>query len=258
MSALPRPLPEGVGPENDPEAPHPLARPSVSLFVVGTLAAAALLLGAVTEGLGAGGTALLWLLACVAAEVFWFRTPGYDSTISLALTLDVAAVASLPLREALVVVGASTFIAGTFAHRRSWYRVAFNVGQSILSAGAAGALFHWLANAGGVPESASVPGLALGSAGVVFYLVNTALVATVVGLTSDQSPFMVWLDCYGTPLELAGTFGQLSLAYFVTMATQVVGPVALLGAFPVLLALWYGATARGAGSAPLGTGPTAR
>lgn len=255
MSALPRPLPGPDGPNGLSDAPHPLSRPGVSLLVLATLLSAALLLAGQSDRLGASGVALLWLLACVGAEIFWFKTPGYDSTISLALTLDVAAVASLPLREALVVVGASTLIAGTLAHRRPWYRVAFNVGQSVLSAGAAGFLFRVIANAGGVPESATVPSLALMSAGIAFYLVNTAFVATVVGLSSDRSPFVVWLDCFGTPMELAGTFGQLALAYFVAMATHVVGPVALIGAFPILLALWFGSAGRGGAPLSLTAGP---
>ena len=250
----PRPLGDSEGdPRSDP--PHPLSRPSVSLLVLCTLAAAALVLGAQSGHMGPGGLALLWLLACLGGEIFWFRTPGYDSTLSLAFTLDVAAVASLPPAEALVVVGASTFIAGTFAHRRAWYRVAFNVAQSVLAAGAASLVFGVMANAGGVPESATIPTLALISAGIVFYLVNTALVAAAVGFSSEQSPFMVWLDCYGTPMELAGTLGQLSLAYFVAMATHVVGPFALLGAFPVLLALWFGSPGRDGANVSLTAGP---
>lgn len=257
MSALPRPLPESDGPPPAPESPHPLARPGVSFLVLGTLISAALLLLGQSTHPGPGGTTLIWLAACVGAEIFWFKTPGYDSTLSLALTLDVAAVAALPLWEALVVIGASTLIAGAFAHRRTWYRVAFNVAQSILAAGAAGMIFRVIANAGGVPESATVPSLALMTAGVVFYLANTTLVAIAVGLSGGQSPLLVWLDCYGTPLELASTLGQLSLAYFVAMAAHVVGPVALVGAFPVLLALWFGSTGRGGENISLTAGPAA-
>lgn len=255
MSALPRPRPGSDGPMPEPESPHPLTRPAVALLVLATLASAGLLLLGQSAHLGSGGTLLIWLAACIGAEIFWFKTPGYDSTLSLALTLDVAAVAALPPWEAMVVIGASTLIAGAFAHRRPWYRVAYNVAQSILAAGAAGMIFRVIANAGGVPESATVPSLALMTAGVVFYLVNTTLVAIAVALSGGQSPLLVWLDCYGTPLELAGTFGQLSLAYFVAMATHVVGPAALVGAFPVLLALWFGSTGRGGENLSLTAGP---
>lgn len=230
--------PEPPGPSDRHDSP--LARPGVRLFLLACLAAAALCLAAIRPELLADRMVLVWILVCFGGEILWFRTPVYDGTLSLAFTLDVAAIACLPPDAARCVVAVSTLMAGVYPHRRPWYRVAFNVAQSTLAATAASAVFAALATAGGVAESAHVPVLALASAAFVFYAVNTTLVAIVQAICHRRCPVEVWRDSYAFPLEVASTLGQLSLALFLVLAYRVVGPASLLGVFPILIPLWLG------------------
>lgn len=230
--------PVTAGSPNDSDSP--LARSGVRLFLLACLSAAALCLTALRPEVLADRMVLAWILVCFGGEILWFRTPVYDGTLSLAFTLDVAAIACLPADAARCVIAVSTLMAGIYPHRRPWYRVAFNVAQSTLAATAASAVFAALATAGGVAESAHVPVLALASAAFVFYAVNTTLVAIVQAICHRRCPVEVWRDSYAFPLEVASTLGQLSLALFLVLAYRVVGPGSLLGVFPILIPLWLG------------------
>lgn len=230
-----------AAPGSPAAAQAPLRRFEIRLLLLMSIVGALLCLARVQTGLHLDRMVVVWVLLCFGGEVLWFRTPTYDGTLSLALTLDIAAIACLPAGPAVVVIGLSTLLAGMYPHRRPWYRVLFNVAQCTVAATAASAVYSVVSHAGGVAESRHVPVLALASAGIVFYGLNTFLVALAQALSHDRSPFEVWRESYAYPLELASTGGQLTLALFVVLAYQVVGPASLLAVFPVLVALWLGA-----------------
>jgi hypothetical protein len=182
-----------------------------------------------------------WVLACLAGEAFWIRTPTHQGTISMALTIDLAAIVALGLRESLPIIAITTFAAGIFPHRRPVLRAVFNAAQSSLAAAAA----SWTLNAMNPdPENATMFTVmttwpALFSAGAVFYFVNTMLVAMAISIETESSFWTAWRQNYGYGFELACSVAQISLAGFVLMAYQQMGPASVLALLPVLAVLWW-------------------
>lgn len=212
-----------------------------TIFVALTAVLALVVLSVLGLPKGPMSTVLIWFLACLGAEAFWIKTPTRRGTISMALTIDLAALFTLSPAGSLFVVAASTLLAGVFPHRRPWYKVLFNTAQTILAAAAAIGVLRLLS--GGSDGSSAVyvqmTWLPLFAAGVVFFLVNSGLVSLVIALSSDGDWWKAWHENYGYGFELWCTVAQISLSGFVLAAYQQMGAITVIGLLPVLGVLWW-------------------
>jgi hypothetical protein len=213
----------------------------ITPFVILVSGCALLVLAAAGAPADQGGKLATWLLACIAGEAFWIRTPTRRGIISMALTIDLAAIFTLSPAGSLMVIGASTLVAGIFPHRRSWYKVLFNAGQATVAASAAVSVVSLLQRdqEAGSALSLGMTWIPLFAAGIIYYLVNSGLVSSAIALSSGASFWRSWRDNYGYGFELWCTLAQISLAGFVLVAYQQMGPLAVFLLLPVLGVLWW-------------------
>ncbi|MDZ4806076.1 MAG: hypothetical protein SGI90_14550 [Candidatus Eisenbacteria bacterium] len=182
-----------------------------------------------------------WFVSCLAGEVLWIQTPTRNGTISMALAIDLAALIALHPSQSLVIVAASALLASIYPHRRPLKRALFNAAQSTLAAGAALLVVRLLTPVDStvaiLDQYTNWPGLFAG--GIAFFAVNSGLVAMAIALDTSRSIWMTWRDNFGYAFELATTAAQISLAGFLLIAYQQMGPMAVLAVLPVLGVLWW-------------------
>jgi putative nucleotidyltransferase with HDIG domain len=129
---------------------------------------------------------------------------------------------------------ASTVVVQGFVERRGMLRVVFNLALYALTYLATGAAFEW---AGGTFGRLSFPAGAwhMLAAGTAYFLVNSLLVSTVIGLTRGPSPLRVWQSNF-----MRGILHHLSFVALGTLVAVVyflAGPWGLaLFAIPYLVA----------------------
>jgi hypothetical protein len=206
----------------------------VALYVlaVSLLASAALVFAAIQDPrpVSTGVTMACWFMLSRAAEIFWFDTPDSAGMVSMSSAVNLATLFVLPLAAGLDVVAVSVLVSDLLLHRRALVRAVFNAAQSVLSLGTAYLLFFGLSGESAPPGSHIVLDhpLAVWAAPLGFYLVNTALVSTAIGLHDRDSILTAWLGHYGT-----SWFFLTSLVLFI-LAVSLVCCVESLG-------LWSGA-----------------
>jgi hypothetical protein len=213
---------------------------TTALVALTTAAALAIL---ITVGLPAGQApaVFVWFLACLAGEALWIRTPTRRGTISMALTIDLAALFTLNPAGSLLTIAGSTLLAGIYPHRRPWYKVIFNAGQATMAA--AGALAVLTVMKRGADPSGfmyvQMTWVPLFAAGLTYFVINSGLVSCAIAFSSEISIWRAWRDNYGYGFELWCTIAQISLSGFVLAAYQQMGAIAVLGLLPVLGVLWW-------------------
>ncbi|MDM7913985.1 MAG: sensor histidine kinase [Candidatus Eisenbacteria bacterium] len=92
---------------------------------------------------------LLWFLFSLAAELLWLQTPTGDASDSMASTFNVAVLYLFGSGLSLWIIGLSVLIATRFIQKRDWIHSFFGLGQIVLTAYVAGALFEVLAGGTG-------------------------------------------------------------------------------------------------------------
>jgi len=197
------------------------------LFYGAVVAAAALLLARFTP---AAAPPEPWLMLAVLALMIvsdWrpVRLPsgGYATGSG---AFDLPAIALFGPAYAAWIGLASTVFVELAQRRRPAVRVVFNLGLFTLTYFAAGAVFAALGGSIGAPRlPRDVP--ALVAAGLAYFLVNSAGVSTVLGLTDGPSPFRVWQSNF-----LRGLLHHLS---FIALGTLVTVVYVLAGPWGVLL-----------------------
>ena len=166
------------------------------VFVLAVIAAGAV--AAATSMTGAFARPL-YLLAFVAASIavhsMKVSVPLGGSNTTMSLGFAVTFTSLLVLGEAATVW---TTLAGVYAQstlntksRNPWYRILFTMSALALSLEAAA---HTLRVTGGVnldgPADIVVPSIA--ASALVYYIVNSVLIAAVLGLTTGQSIVKIW------------------------------------------------------------------
>src|SRR6185369_17258179 len=126
--------------------------------------------------------------------------------------------------------------------RREWYKALFNAGQNVVALSAAGVVFQLL---GGVPlahpavGSASHLGLGLilpwASASVVYFVVNTILVAGAVALSSGRNLLRTWREEYLYYHSLVSSTALFFLSPLVVVSYMTIGFYGLIFFFVPLL-----------------------
>jgi hypothetical protein len=111
------------------------------------------------------------------------------STMSMACAADLLAVMILGPNVAMLTACAGVLLQCTLRVRRSqpWYRAAFSVASVAITVQMAG--LAWQVLGGDLAGPTLVP---LAATTATYFLVNTGLVATAIGLSNDLSPLRAW------------------------------------------------------------------
>ena len=160
----------------------------------------------------------------------------------MASTVDVSLLVLLGYRPAVWIVAIAFGIANVIFSRRSWYKTLFNAGQNVIALSAAGLTFALL---GGVPL-AGVAGppvetfrhtliLPWVGASVVYFVVNTMLVAGAVALSTRRRLLQTWREEYIYYNSLISSAALFFLSPLVVVSYMAIGYYGLIFFFVPLL-----------------------
>lgn len=175
-----------------------------------------------------------WLFFTLAAELFWLATPSKEGMVSMSLAVNVATLYVLPPHLAVVVVAVATFVADLVIHRRGTLKSSFNASQTAVTVAACALLIRAL---GGDPVAAGAAylvrePLAVAAGPVLFFVLNTGLVAGVIALHTGRPFLSTWKRDYGTTYQFlsSGTLALLgwTLVAMIGTAGQIAGIIYLL------------------------------
>jgi diguanylate cyclase (GGDEF)-like protein/putative nucleotidyltransferase with HDIG domain len=168
------------------------------LYVGAVILAGAVTLGVfaphdiIRPGLFAG---LLLCSALASALKVSLPLASSGSTMSVSYAVDFAALLLLGANETMLVAAASAWSQCTFRtqSRAAAYRTAFSMASLVITVKAAGFVYSEL---GGAPPGIAfslltIPKPLVGAA-TAYFVCNTALIATAIGLTTEQSIPRVW------------------------------------------------------------------
>ncbi len=209
------------------------SRAAVTAFVVATaLAACAALVFAHTQGaadLPPGVLAFVVLVFVTSLRDVRLPVVGH---VTLTFVPVLAALVVFGLWPALVVVVFSGL--ATIGVTRDPEKILFNVSSYIVAMFAAGTVYLVLLPAAPTLSTKVLPAFAATGAD---FLVSTAMLATVIALSSQQNPVVVWQRNYqwGFPSYLTGA----SLALCVAWLYLRIGVAGLALGVPPLFLIWY-------------------
>ena len=138
---------------------------------------------------------LLFAFMIVLADTAQITLPRGGASIYASSPLDLAAIVLLGPSAAVLVEAIASFFSEVVVQRRAAFKYAFNVPLLIITIGAAG-LTYWA-----FPErwtSTDTPRflVPLAACAVVYYLVNTISISTVIALRGKKSAFHIWKQNY--------------------------------------------------------------
>ncbi len=197
------------------------SNPGARLFVAGVIAAGVLALALTLRlPLSRPGMFVLFLLLSTVAAGFKVTLPlsKGGSTLSASYPLDFAALLLFPCGETMVIAMASAWSQCTFLAkaRNPIDRTLFSMSALALTVYAASLTYTAL---GGVPGTIVLTQLAapLLGAALMYFIVNSVLIATAVALTARQSPGQVWHDnfLWSSPAYFFGAVTAATLAVII-------------------------------------------
>jgi serine phosphatase RsbU (regulator of sigma subunit) len=208
-------------------------RAAVTLYVALTLAAAALCsLAAYSLGheLEVGGLVAFIAIATI-TDLREVRLPVVGH-VTLSFVPVLAALMVFGMWAAVIVAAASGL--ATIAVTRDPEKIAFNVGDYVVSTFVAGLVY--LTFVPGEPAFVQTVLPAFAATGADF-LVNTVLLAGVVALASGDAPWRIWRENYewGLPSYMTGA----TLSLVVAVLYLWLGLAGLLLGLPPLFLIWY-------------------
>jgi len=145
---------------------------------------------------------------------------GFRLNIDLTTLLIVAIVLVLEPAPA-ILMSAVGVVAGQLLQRTTWSGLVFNSGQVVLQVAAAAgilAYFGWDAREPAFSDGMFLPVMVLAMAAT--FLVNTFLVATIIGLQARIPPWLVWRDAL-TPDLLVEQVSQFALGLVAALVVHV-------------------------------------
>ena len=157
------------------------------------------------------------------------------STMSVSYALDFAALLLLGPHETMIVAIASAFCQCHINNKEKnpVYRTLFNMAALVLTTQGAGLALAWLTDAS---ASATISTMArpLVAAATVYFVLNTGLIATAIGLTTDQPIWTTWQTnfLWSAPSYFVGAATAAVAAAFVTKTGYWFAP---LGFAPIYL-----------------------
>src|SRR5579885_978467 len=159
---------------------------------------------------------ICYLGIAILASRLKVKLPGIAGTMSVSFLFILLGILQLSLTETLILGCASTLVQSLYPDRPSAIEATFNLCSGALSTVLAYELYH-LAIAHNLVESHV---LALGIAGVTYFVANTGSIATVITLTTGNTLKQILVECYfwSFPYYLvgagiAGVIGWLDEAF---------------------------------------------
>lgn len=179
-----------------------------------------------------------WLFFTLAAELFWLATPSKEGMVSMSLAVNIATLYLLPPHLAVAVVAVATLVADLVIHRRGVLKSSFNASQTAVTVAACALLIRRI---GGDPVAAGAAylvrePLAVAAGPMLFFVLNTGLVAGVIALHSGQPLFPTWRRNYGTTYQFLSS-GTLALLGWMLVA--VIGTVGQIAGIVYLLFFYF-------------------
>ena len=189
----------GQAASNQPEEALRSQPPAARLFVAAIIAAGASVLAFWGPRHVSNPVLFATLLAASAlASSLRLRVPlGISSSnLSVSYSVDFAALLLIGTELTMLVAGISAWLQSAFGHdhrRNPVFRIVFNAAALVLTVKAAGLTFEYMGGQPGVLDL-SLRGIAkpVVASALVYYLVNTSIVATAVALANGRSVWSVW------------------------------------------------------------------
>jgi signal transduction histidine kinase len=182
-----------------------------------------------------------WILVSLLAESLWLPTITGKAMESMASTVDLSLLVLLGFRPAVWIVAIAFALANVIFSRRIWYKTLFNAGQNVAALSAAGIVYTILggtalAGGGGGPHTLGV-GLILPwvAASVVYFLVNTMLVAGAVALSTGRRFLKTWREEYIYYNSLISSAALFFLSPLIVVSYLAIGYYGLIFLFVPLL-----------------------
>jgi signal transduction histidine kinase len=183
-----------------------------------------------------------WILVSLLAESLWISTITGKAMESMASTVDLSLLVLLGFRPAVWIVAIAFLLANVFFSRRVWYKALFNAGQNVVALSAAGIVYARLggvplAGQGNMPVELFHVSLIIPWAGatVVYFLVNTMLVAGAVALSTRRKLFQTWREEYIYYNSLISSAALFFLSPLVVVSYMALGYFGLIFFFVPLL-----------------------
>jgi signal transduction histidine kinase len=160
--------------------------------------------------------AVLLLTACL-TSIWKVNLPialTSGSTLSVSYAADLTALLLLGPRHALLIAMAGVWAQCTLNVRQPYplYRTVFSMAAEAITIVATGLAYAWLGGSSGPFVLSALPGPLVGAI-ATYFVVNTALVAGAIGLSTGRSIWRVWHDDFlwsGASFMVAGTAGALA------------------------------------------------
>ena len=166
-----------------------------------------------------------WFVMSLAAECFWLETPTGAGMVSMSLAVNMATFFTLPFEQVLMVGAFSVALSDVLIHRRGGLRACFNGAQTAISMAASLGVFQLLGGPS-YPTGSQVflqHPLPVLTAPVIFFVVNTFLVAAVISLYSDLPLWRVWRENYGFSYQFLSSGTLFLLGVSLVIATESIG-----------------------------------
>lgn len=170
------------------------------VYIIVVLAAGLALLAYVSADLGSVSwhprsltSLLLWSVMISAAAMSPIPLPRGGATVTVTSALDFAAVLVFGPAVACWFGVFSDLLTNVAVKRNPLYKVAFNLGQIILSIGVAGLVYQKLGGGTGAQftlDTAHIVPLVV--APLLYFLINTGLISVAIGLKDKIAPVRVW------------------------------------------------------------------
>jgi len=183
-----------------------------------------------------------WILVSLLAESLWLSTITGKAMESMASTVDLSLLVLLGYRPAVWIVAIAFAIANVIFSRRSWYKTLFNAGQNVLALSAGGLVYQSLggvplAGQGGAPVETFSVSLILPwvAASIVYFFVNTMLVAGAVALSTRRRLLRTWREEYIYYNSLISSAALFFLSPLVVVSYMAIGYFGLIFFFVPLL-----------------------
>jgi|SoiMethySBSTD1v2_1073268.scaffolds.fasta_scaffold22450_5 putative nucleotidyltransferase with HDIG domain len=175
-------------------------RPMLRLYIAGIVVAGLALLAYVSADLGAVGwqpsslaNLILWIAMISIAAMSPIPLPRGGATVTVTSALDFAAILIFGPGIACWFGVLSDLLTNVAAKRNPLYKVAFNLGQIILSIGVAGIAYTQLGGKVGANfELGTSQVLPLVATPLIYFLMNTGMISFAIGLKEKISARRVW------------------------------------------------------------------
>ena len=177
-----------------------------------------------------------WLFAALAVVTGSFRLKiaSLDGTISVSDTFFITSALLFGPATATVLVAVDSF-AMSCRRRQAWDRIGFNSAAPALSMWAAAHAFFYAAGVQPLAQGRAPVGpliLPLACLAVIYFGLNSGLMAVAVGLDARQSPLQIWRRHFQW-LSI-GYLASASVAYCLVLLIQEVNLAAIFVILPVL------------------------